>query len=170
MDAHPTLSSQWYRDAFKLDMKDMGWTQHTVHEVEFLATVVPMDRPLRILDLGCGFGRHAIELGLRGHTVVGVDINPELTAYAREWARDTGLTRVQFLTADIREIDFEAEFDLVLNMYDGGIGYLENDEENLRAGPRTGDRGAQAGRPSLLESGERWLCANALPDEDLGLW
>lgn len=73
MSTHPKLPAGWYRDAYKLDMKDMGWTRNTVQEIDFLAKVVPMEGPLRVLDLGCGFGRHTVELGRRGHTVVGID-------------------------------------------------------------------------------------------------
>ena len=47
------------------------------------------------------------------------------------WVEDTR-RQVDFLCMDIREIPFEGEFDVVLSMADGAIGYLENDAENLK--------------------------------------
>jgi len=86
----------------------------------------------RILDMACGSGRHSIELARRGFSVVGVDISAELIEIAnRDAAAEPGL-EVSFLEADLRELPFEAEFDLVLNLNDGAIGYLETDEENRR--------------------------------------
>ena len=68
----------------------------------------------------------------RGFEVVGVDISPELLEIARRDAVEQGL-EVGFVEADLRELEFEAEFDLVLSLNDGAIGYLETEAENLRA-------------------------------------
>jgi hypothetical protein len=38
----------------------------------------------------------------------------------------------RFLCRDIRDVSFEGEFDVVLNLADGAVGYLENDAENLK--------------------------------------
>ena len=44
---------------------------------------------LRILDIGCGTGRHSIELAKRGHAVTGLDL-PEL----RRWVPRLRFSRV----------------------------------------------------------------------------
>jgi 2-polyprenyl-3-methyl-5-hydroxy-6-metoxy-1,4-benzoquinol methylase len=86
----------------------------------------------RILDLGCGSGHHALELARRGFSVIGVDISQNLILYAKEVAfaeeESTGEpVDAQFLWSDLRELDYAGEFDVVLNLHDGAIGYLEED-------------------------------------------
>ena len=63
--------------------------------------------------------------------MTGVDITPAYIQYAAEQAQKEHL-KVTFLCSDIREVAFENEFDVVLNMADGAIRYLENDSENSR--------------------------------------
>lgn len=60
-----------------------------------------------------------------------MDITPEYIEYAANAAESENLN-ARFICADIRETDFRGEFDAVLNMADGAVGYLENDEENLK--------------------------------------
>ena len=71
------------------------------------------------------------ELVRHGFEVVGADISPELLEIARGDAAEEGLD-VSFVEADLRELEFDAEFDIVLSLNDGAIGYLETDAENLR--------------------------------------
>jgi SAM-dependent methyltransferase len=86
----------------------------------------------RVLDLACGFGPHSLELARRGFEVVGVDIEPDLLEVAYGEAELKSVDNVTFLERDLRELDFDAEFDLVLNLNDGAIGYFETEEENHR--------------------------------------
>jgi SAM-dependent methyltransferase len=126
------IPSDWYATAFDASNAEMAWTDRTVKEVDRALKILKPQGDERILDLACGSGRHAIELRRRGFSVVGVDISPELIEIARGEAAVEGLD-VEFVLADLRELAYEDEFDLVLNLNDGAIGYLESDEENLRA-------------------------------------
>lgn len=83
------------------------------------------------MDLACGYGRHSISLAKRGFSVVGVDITKDYIDDAIKTAKENNLD-AKFINADIRELVFKDEFDVVLNLADGAIGYLENDEENLK--------------------------------------
>lgn len=65
----------------------------------------------------------------RGYDVTGIDITPAYIDYANEQAKKENLN-AKFICQDIRTITFDKEFDVVLNMADGAIGYLENDGEN----------------------------------------
>jgi SAM-dependent methyltransferase len=85
----------------------------------------------RILDLACGFGRHANELSRRGFSVEGVDITREYIEEAESIADSEGLD-TRFTCSDVREFSCCGEYDVVLNMSDGAIGYLEDDFENLK--------------------------------------
>jgi len=129
--AKHTVDPRWYTKNFTLDMVNEPWTQveMTRREVAFVHDALVLEGQERILDIGCGFGRHSIELARQGFRVVGVDISNSLIEYAREQARTAGLD-IEFIHADIRQLSFENEFDAVLNLCDGVIGYLETDQEN----------------------------------------
>lgn len=123
------MESDWYRKIWSLDIQDQSWVEDTIRQVDFLVKTLGLSGGERILDLACGFGRHSLELARRGFSVIGVDITAEYVNFANTLAEREGLN-AHFLCLDIREIPFENEFDLVLNMADGAIGYLENDREN----------------------------------------
>ena len=127
---------QWYKKIWTLDIRDMSWTERTDGQIAFLVDLLGLQGEKRILDLACGFGRHALALARRGHPVVGVDITPAYVEEARRQAAAEQLD-VQFLCADLRdvlqkEISYRGAFDVVLNLADGAIGYLESDAENLK--------------------------------------
>jgi SAM-dependent methyltransferase len=123
------IAEDWYVSAFA-DTADMAWTDRTVAEVERAMRMLRPQGGERVLDLACGSGRHSLELKRQGFEVVGSDISPELLEIARSDASKEGL-EVSFVEADLRELDFDDEFDIVLSLNDGAIGYLETDEENL---------------------------------------
>lgn len=125
------VDSDWYATAFKPEMAEMTWAEHTGREVDRLIKMLKLKGPRRMLDLACGNGRHALELARRGHQVVGVELSADLLDVARADAEAAGVD-VEYVQADIREIDFDEKFDIVLNLNDGAIGYLESDEENER--------------------------------------
>jgi len=124
-------SPTWYKETWSLAIKDMTWVENTLNEVDFLIDIMDLSGSERVLDLACGFGRHSIELAKRGFSVVGVDITPDLIKDAERVAAAEKLS-TKFICADLRDVWFENEFDVVLNMGEGAIGYLENDAENLK--------------------------------------
>ncbi len=70
---------QWYEEFFEnyAEAYDKeSFTQGTVGEVDFIEREINSDKGKRILDIGCGTGRHAIELAKRGYDVTGVDLSP----------------------------------------------------------------------------------------------
>jgi SAM-dependent methyltransferase len=123
--------SDWYRYGWTLDAKTQSWTENTEHEVDFIIRTLGLTGKERILDLACGFGRHALSLARRGFSVVGVDITQAYVEDATRNAEQQGMN-ASFICADIRDLDFRDEFDVVLNLADGAIGYLESDAENLK--------------------------------------
>lgn len=107
----------------------MSWVEKTVSQVDFLWDVLQLNGTERILDLACGLGRHSIELAKRGCSVVGIDLTAD---YINEAKKNSKLENVciDFQCKDIRDVRFQDEFDVVLNMADGAIGYLEDEIEN----------------------------------------
>ena len=125
------MESDWYKKIWTLDIQDQSWVEDTRRQVDFLVEKLQLRGDEKILDLACGFGRHSLELARRGFSVTGVDITPSYIESTREEAKREGV-QADFLCRDIREIQFEDAFDVVLSMADGAIGYLENDAENLK--------------------------------------
>lgn len=76
------------------------------------------DKDSRVLDLGCGAGRHVLEFARRTNQVTGIDISPKMVGFAKANTRAAGLKNVDFRVAPWDELDidacgFRAAFDLV---------------------------------------------------------
>jgi SAM-dependent methyltransferase len=125
------IPQDWYATAFTGMSAEMAWTERTEQEIKRAMTMLRPEGGERILDLACGTGRHTLELVRHGFSVVGVEIGEELVEIARREAEEQGL-EAQFIQGDLRELDFENEFDIVLNLNDGAVGYFETDAENHR--------------------------------------
>lgn len=124
-------NSDWYKYGWTLEVKNQSWVEDTDNQVDFIIKTLELNGSERILDLACGFGRHSLAFARRGFSVVGVDITKEYIDDAVKTAMKSSLN-VEFIHSDIRDISFQNEFDVVLNLADGAIGYLETDEENLK--------------------------------------
>lgn len=98
-------------------------------EVAALVSLLELDRPMKVLDLACGYGRHANRLAAQGHTVTGVDITPGFLEMARQQAVEMGV-QVDYRLGDMRTVDPGEEFDRVLLLFTS-FGYF-NDAGNLQ--------------------------------------
>ena len=125
------MKNDWYKKIWTLDIQNQSWVEDTKRQIDFVIEKLHLKGDEKILDLACGFGRHSLELARRGFSVTGVDITSAYIRFAEEKAHEEGLP-ANFLCCDIRELRFNQKFDVVLNMADGAIGYLENDAENLK--------------------------------------
>jgi SAM-dependent methyltransferase len=125
------VPSDWYRFAYPPEMAKLPWAQKTASEVDRLITMLEPGGDERILDLACGTGRHTLELARRGFAVVGIELLEANVEVARRDAEEQGQD-VEFVQADLRELDLHDEFDIVLSLNDGAIGYFESEAENLR--------------------------------------
>jgi ubiquinone/menaquinone biosynthesis C-methylase UbiE len=124
---------QWYESLFenyahKYDKE--CFVQGTIGECDFIEQEITQDRSLKILDVGCGTGRHAIELTKRGYSVTGVDLSENQIKRAREKAQEEGLT-IDFQMQDARNLTFDGEFDLAIMLCEGGFSLMETDEMNF---------------------------------------
>jgi ubiquinone/menaquinone biosynthesis C-methylase UbiE len=99
-------------------------------EAQALAAVRATSAPAGgdVLDVPCGFGRHAVPLARAGFRVTGVDRSATLLSEARRRAGDDG-PRPDLVPADYRELPFaDASFDAALNLY-SSLGYLCDEED-----------------------------------------
>jgi len=88
-----------------------------------------LKKDMRILDLACGHGRHAIELAKRGYNITGLDYSDYLLSVARERAEKEKV-KINFIKGDMRELPFEDEFDAIYMFYTS-FGYF-SDEDNFK--------------------------------------
>ncbi|WP_242841700.1 class I SAM-dependent methyltransferase [Desulfitibacter alkalitolerans] len=124
---------QWYEKLFdnygeKYD-KEI-FTQGTVGECDFIEKELNFDKSLKILDVGCGTGRHSIELSKRGYLVTGIDLSESQLKKAREKAKANNL-KIDFLKHDARNLPFENQFDVAIMLCEGGFPLMETDEMNF---------------------------------------
>ena len=119
----------------------MAFTKGTEQEVAFLVDTLGLHEGERVLDVGCGPGRHALALARRGIDVVGVDLSEDFVALAREAAKGEG-PEARFEVGDVRDLAHDAEFDAVICLCQGGFGLLGGRDE-----PAVFDRIAAALRP-----------------------
>jgi len=100
----------------------------TEQEVNFIIKTLGLPTGSRIMDLHCGYGRHAIELAKQGFCVTGVDINAPFLELGAQKAREAGIAdSVEFIHFDMRNPMFQGEFDAVINMF-AAFGYFSDDE------------------------------------------
>lgn len=104
-------------------------TRKAVGEVTQALALLDLAPPARILDVPCGYGRHAIELARRGFAVTGVDAAQTQLQRAREKAAAAGVA-VEWVRQDVRELAVGGPFDAALNLF-LSFGYFETDDEHL---------------------------------------
>jgi 2-polyprenyl-3-methyl-5-hydroxy-6-metoxy-1,4-benzoquinol methylase len=123
---------QWYETLFENYAHTYDretFTQGTFQEVTFIEQEIGFDKTKRILDIGCGTGRHAIELAKRGYNVTGIDLSESQLKRAREKAGEATVN-VQFEQGDARTLKYKKEFDVALILCEGGFALMETDEMN----------------------------------------
>jgi 2-polyprenyl-3-methyl-5-hydroxy-6-metoxy-1,4-benzoquinol methylase len=83
----------------------------------------------KVLDLACGPGRHSLLFARKGFNVTGIDLSENLLRVAESSARKEKL-KIQFIKADLRNIELTEKFDLVVNLFTS-FGFFEKDEDNF---------------------------------------
>lgn len=124
---------QWYEELFTdyaNKYEKEIFTQGTLGEVDFLEIELDHDKNRKILDIGCGTGRHDVELTKRGYNVTGIDLSESMIEKAIENARKANV-KIDFNVADARNPHFDNKFDLVIMLCEGGFPLMETDEMNF---------------------------------------
>jgi SAM-dependent methyltransferase len=154
-----------------------AFTTGTEQEVDFLVDALRVAPGDRVLDAGCGPGRHALAFARRDVDVVGVDLSPHFIELARASADSLGVgRRVRFEVADVRTLPFDSEFDAVICLCQGGFGLLGGGPDEgealarFRAAVRPGGRLAVSAFNAYfavrhLEVGERFDAAQGVNHE-----
>jgi SAM-dependent methyltransferase len=141
---------EWFRDFFDAGyvaaLRDEKPPRQTRIEVDFLLRSLRLPEGARILDVACGYGRHAGALARHGFSVVGVDLSRAMLAEARR--RFAEGPRLTFLRRDMRRIAFREEFDAVVSFYTS-FGYFTRRENETAL--RRMARALRAGGKLLID-------------------
>jgi SAM-dependent methyltransferase len=128
----PKRSKPWFEEVFDEDyLRTLPFmtAEQTLREVDFIEHSLELSANAKVLDVGCGYGRHAIELVSRGLNVTGLDLSLPLLIRAADESQRRALS-VNFVHADMREMVFEDQFDGAYSMLTS-FGYFD-EEANLR--------------------------------------
>lgn len=129
--------TEWWKKAFEkgiypLDkiFKSVKFRGHTDRQVDFIAKVLKLKPSQKLLDVGCGTGRHSILFAKKGNDVTGIDISKKYLRMAKADARRNGVS-CKFLFGDMRKIRFSEEFDAAINLF-SSFGYFEKKSDDLK--------------------------------------
>jgi 2-polyprenyl-3-methyl-5-hydroxy-6-metoxy-1,4-benzoquinol methylase len=126
---------QWYEELFEnygMQYDRESFISGTSGECDFIEQEISFNRQAEILDIGCGTGRHSVELAGRGYrNLMGIDLSDALLERAREKAQEKNL-KISFQKHDARELPFTNKFDLAIMICEGAFPLMETDEMNYR--------------------------------------
>lgn len=107
-----------------------SFTKNTIAEVQFLTEALGLSPGAAVLDVGCGSGRHAIELARRGYRVTGLDLSAGMLEQARAKARAAGV-QVTWRHEDATTFVVGEPFEAVICLCEGAFGLLGQGEDAI---------------------------------------
>ena len=121
------MSSMWqeFFDSQASTYEENPFTKNTVAEVDFLLSLYPLKPGASILDVGCGTGRHSIELAKRGYNVTGLDLSEKMLEVAKANAGDA---EIEWINADARNFALDKMYDGAICLCEGSLGLIEKGE------------------------------------------
>jgi SAM-dependent methyltransferase len=152
----------WFEEVFDEDyLRTLPFmtAEQTLREVAFIKESLRPPADAEILDVGCGYGRHAIELGQGGYRVTGIDLSLPLLIRAADESQRRALS-VNFVHADMREMAFDGQFDGAYSFLTS-FGYFD-EETNLKVAASV-YRSLKPGGRFLLDTINRDYIVSDLP-------
>lgn len=108
-----------------------SFTKGTKQEIDFLVEALPLVGGDRVIDVGCGPGRHCNELAIRGYKAFGIDISATFI----EQASASAVEGASFRRLDARllqdEIELHGKFDVAICLCQGAFGVMLDDSDDL---------------------------------------
>jgi cyclopropane fatty-acyl-phospholipid synthase-like methyltransferase len=127
-----TRKNEWetFFDAHAPVYMENSFTKNTLEEVDFILEELKLPPGSHILDVGCGTGRHSVELAKRGYKVTGVDISSGMLSEAKKAASKAGI-KVEWIHADASKFTSPGSFDAAICLCEGAFGLLGKDDDPL---------------------------------------
>ena len=123
----------WYKEWFDSPLYVKLYPWRNEEEAAQLASLISayfsVQQYPRLLDLGCGRGRHAIRLAQMGYEVTGMDLSGNSLSEATKRAEQLNLKNITFVRGDMR-VPLKARFDVVANLFTS-FGYFTGDSDNV---------------------------------------
>lgn len=132
-DPKPDWPVAFFDDDYLRIYRPQFTPERTAAETAFIAGELALPERGEVLDLACGYGRHAIGMARLGYRVTGLDFNPRYLEIAAADAAAAGVA-VTWRASDMRAIGAERAFDGVYSFFTS-FGYFEDDDnEKVLAG------------------------------------
>lgn len=106
------------------------YTTNTAGEVDFLVAELQLLPGSKVLDIGCGTGRHSIELAKRGYSVTGLDLSSEMLRRADAAAKAANVS-VQWIRGNATSFDIPERFDAAICLCEGAFGLLGREDDPI---------------------------------------
>jgi cyclopropane fatty-acyl-phospholipid synthase-like methyltransferase len=127
-----TKRNEWeeFFDGHAPQYMNNSFTRNTLAEVDFIMGELNLPEGSSILDMGCGTGRHSVELARRGYRMTGVDISSGMLAQAEKAAGEAGVT-AEWIKADATQFKSDKLFDAAICLCEGAFGLLGKDGDAI---------------------------------------
>ncbi len=99
------------------------FTRNTAEEVKFIAEELALPPGSEILDVGCGTGRHSVELAKKGYRMTGVDISSGMLNVARKTAEESSV-ELNLIEQDVFYFQSDKKFDAAISLCEGALGLI----------------------------------------------
>lgn len=124
----------WFEEWFDSPLYEFLYADRNEEEANKLADLIEREIPVsaynKVVDVGCGRGRHSITLAQRGYKVTGFDLSPKAIKKAKRKAAERGLQNIDFRVQDMR-IPLSERFDAAVNLFTT-FGYFLDTKENVK--------------------------------------
>ena len=121
---------EYFFDKHAPEYMDNIFTGNTDAEVDFLEEELGLEKGDSVLDVGCGTGRHSLELARRGYNVTGIDISEKMLDRGREIAEKENLD-IEFIKANAVDFKLKKRYDSAVCLCEGAFGLLNMGEDPM---------------------------------------
>jgi SAM-dependent methyltransferase len=162
------MNSEWFIDFFEgmaLELwKKACPEQQTCIEIDLVERLLELSTGDKILDVPCGFGRHALNLASKDYSVTAVDLAKETTRELARTVKKSDLP-ITVIRTDMRFLKFENQFDAAYCL-GNSFGYFNRQDTDrfIKSVARSLKNGARF----LLETGV--AAESLLPNLDERNW
>lgn len=123
----------WYKEWFDSPLYESLYARRNEQEAARPAKLIhhyfPAEEHPKLLDLGCGRGRHAVNLTRLGYEVTGIDLSGNSLQDASKRAEEQNIHSIRFIQQDMRT-PLPESFDVIANLFTS-FGYFDDDEDNI---------------------------------------
>lgn len=134
-----TGREHWFEDLashMKAAYLRYSFTKGTIQEVDFILEATHAEVGTSFIDVGCGPGRHSVELARRGMQVCGIDVSQDFIEIASRQASDDSLTNAKFIRLDARSLgeddSLHQRFDVAICLCQGAFGLMVDDRQDVK--------------------------------------